>query len=227
MTVSGDSAIERNSQTDTVTHPVEVYARALTSRHCRAVDQTGREFGLGVARWLEPASRDDDLLLSHCTRNTLDVGCGPGRLSAALSESGISALGIDVSAEAVQLARQRGATALRRDVFASVPGQGRWPNVLLADGNIGIGGDPVALLRRVGGMLAPGGRAVVEVDPPGEGASCRMIRLEVDDMVSTWFPWSRVAADSISELAGQAGLAFAGLDQRGKRWVALLDRRPA
>nr|MBA3278816.1 class I SAM-dependent methyltransferase [Geodermatophilaceae bacterium] len=155
----------------------------------------------------------------------LDVGCGPGRLSAALTEAGISALGIDVSAAAVQMARQRGATALRRDVFSSVPGQGRWPNLLLADGNIGIGGDPVALLRRVETMLAPGGRAVVEVDPPGEGVSCRMIRLEVDELVSSWFPWARVAAESIRDLAEQSGLAFTGLDQRGDRWVALLDRR--
>ena len=206
-------------------NPVDVYAQALLSRRLRAVDDAGQDMGIGVTRWLEPASRDDDILLAHCTRNTLDVGCGPGRLSAALTEAGVSALGIDVSAEAVQIARQRGATALRRDVFASVPGQGRWPNLLLADGNIGISGNPVFLLRRVETMLAPGGRAVVEVDPPGKGVSCRMIRLEVDEMVSSWFPWARVAADSIYSLAEQAGLAFAGLDQRADRWVALLDRR--
>jgi len=205
--------------------PRHVYARGLTSRRLRAVDDRGLEMGMGVKRWLEPASRDDDILLAHCTRNTLDVGCGPGRLSAALIETGVSALGIDVSAEAVELARLRGATALRRDVFACVPGQGRWPNLLLADGNIGIGGDPVALLRRVQTMLAPGGRAVVEVDPPGIGVSCRMIRLEVDELVSSWFPWARVSADSISDLAEQAGMSFAGLDQRADRWVALLDRR--
>ena len=214
-----------NTIKDTGLDPGLVYAQALTSRRCRAVDDTGRDLRLGVTRWLEPASRDDDILLAHCTRNTLDVGCGPGRLSAALTEAGISALGIDVSAAAVQMARQRGATALRRDVFSSVPGQGRWPNLLLADGNIGIGGDPVALLRRVETMLAPGGRAVVEVDPPGEGVSCRMIRLEVDELVSSWFPWARVAAESIRDLAEQSGLAFTGLDQRGDRWVALLDRR--
>ncbi len=208
-------------------NPVDVYARALTSRRLRAVDDAGQEMRVGVTGWLEPASLADDILLAHCTRNTLDVGCGPGRLSAALNESGVSALGIDVSATAVEMARQRGATALRRDVFASVPGQGRWPSLLLADGNIGIGGDPVALLRRVETMLAPAGRAVVEVDPPGAGVSCRMIRLEVDEMVSSWFPWARVAADSIGDLAEQAGLALTGLDQRGDRWVALLDRRLA
>lgn len=205
-------------------NPVEVYARALISRRMRAVDDAGQGMEMGVTRWLEPASRDDDLLLAHCTRSTLDVGCGPGRLSAALTERGVSAMGIDVSAEAVKLARQRGATALRRDVFSCVPGQGRWPNLLLADGNIGIGGDPVALLRRVQTMLAPGGQAVVEVDPPGQGVSSRLIRLEVDDMVSSWFPWARVAADAIGDLAEHAGLSFNGLDQRADRWVALLGR---
>lgn len=217
--------VDEHNVTDTGLDPGQVYARALASRRLRAIDEKGREMGTGVARWLDPASRDDDILLAHCTRNTLDVGCGPGRLSAALTETGVSALGIDVSAEAVEIARRRGATALRRDVFSSVPGQGRWPSLLLADGNIGIGGDPVALLRRVHTMLAPGGRAVVEVDPPGIGVSRRLIRLEVDDLVSSWFPWARVSADSISDLAEQAGLTFAGLDQRADRWVALLDRR--
>lgn len=133
-----------DTRLDTGADPGHVYARGLTSRSLRAVDDTGREMGMGVTRWLEPASCDDEVLLAHCTRNTLDVGCGPGRLSAALSETGVSAVGIDVSAEAVKLARQRGAIALRRDVFSCVPGQGRWPSLLLADGNIGIGGDPVA-----------------------------------------------------------------------------------
>lgn len=204
--------------------PLDVYERALSSRRLRAVDEAGQETAMGVTRWLQPAGPDDDILLDHCTGNTLDVGCGPGRLSVALTESGVSAVGIDVSAEAVQLARERGATALRRDVFSPVPGQGRWPNVLLADGNIGIGGDPAALLHRVATMLAPGGRAVVEVDPPGAGVSDRMIRLEVDELVSSWFRWARVPADSICVVADLAGLAYAGLDQRGDRWVALLDR---
>ena len=42
---------------------------------------------------------------------------------------------------------RRGGAALRRDVFAPLPGEGRWYTALLADGNVGIGGDPVALLQ--------------------------------------------------------------------------------
>ena len=54
---------------------------------------------------------------------------------------------------------------LRRDVFARVPGEGRWSHVLLADGNIGIGGDPLRLLERAAGLLAAGGTVLVETDP--------------------------------------------------------------
>lgn len=78
-------------------------------------------------------------------------------------------LGIDVVPEAVALTRERGASALVRDVFAPVPGEGWWDTALLANGNIGIGGDPVTLLRRVHALLLPGGRAVVEVARPGVG----------------------------------------------------------
>jgi hypothetical protein len=43
--------------------------------------------------------------------------------------------------------------------------EGSWERVLLADSNIGIGGDPVRALRRVAD-LAPGGIVVAEIDPP-------------------------------------------------------------
>ena len=41
-----------------------------------------------------------------------------------------------------------GGPALVRSVFETLPGEGRWDTVLLMDGNIGIGGDPAALLGR-------------------------------------------------------------------------------
>ena len=88
-------------------------------------------------------------MLARCEAPVLDVGCGPGRLVGALNARGVPALGIDISARAVEQARGRGAMALRRAVEQPVPAEGRWGTVLLADGNIGIGGDPAALLRPV------------------------------------------------------------------------------
>jgi SAM-dependent methyltransferase len=122
---------------------------------------------MGSARWSAPASWSERELLGRLPGPVLDVGCGPGRLVVALQQLGQIALGIDASCSAVALARAQGAAVLCRSVFEAVPAQGRWGSVLLFDGNIGIAGDPVALLRRVGELVHPSGQIVVEVDPPG------------------------------------------------------------
>lgn len=116
-----------------------------------------------------PAGRDDPddlerLILARCEAPVLDVGCGPGRLVAALNARGVPALGIDVSRQAVEQTRRRGAMALRRAVEDPVPAEGRWGTVLLADGSIGIGGDPGALLRRCRLLVGPRGLVLVETD---------------------------------------------------------------
>ncbi len=59
-------------------------------------------------------------------------------------------------------------------MFAPLPGEGRWGTALLADGNIGIGGDPVALLRRLREVLDPRGRIVVELAAPGTEPQLRL-----------------------------------------------------
>ena len=120
-----------------------------------------------------------------CEGPTIDLGCGPGRLVAHLVRRGIPALGVDLSATAVQLARRSGAPALRRDVFEPLPGTGRWQTVLLADGNVGLSGDPRRVLRRAAELLMRGGRCVAEFDtarpeshrlgPVGVGADDRAV----------------------------------------------------
>jgi SAM-dependent methyltransferase len=134
----------------------------LTVRH-----RSGAEHAVDPAAWCRGRLPGDLGLLDRCQGPTLDVGCGPGRLTYALNRRGHPALGVDISAAAVRLARARGATVLRRDVFGPLPGEGRWRHVLLADGNIGIGGDPARLLRRCRELLAPNGLVHVELAPPG------------------------------------------------------------
>ncbi len=53
----------------------------------------------------------------------------------------------------LDIARRHGVNVLERSIFDHVPGAGRWRTALLLDGNIGIGGDPVALLERLGDLL--------------------------------------------------------------------------
>src|SRR5690606_38044438 len=88
---------------------------------------------LDVERWCaEPDPADLDVL-GRCEGAVLDVGCGPGRLVAALGARGHRALGIDVSEAAVAHTVGRGGQALLRSVFDPLPGTGRWGTALLAD----------------------------------------------------------------------------------------------
>lgn len=199
-----------------------VFAQALRGVPCSVVG-LGEHVRLPVARWTHDAGPDDELLLAQCVGPTLDIGCGPGRLTAALAVRGHVTLGIDVVPEAVGQTRDRGGTALRRDVFDDLPGQGRWCTALLADGNIGIGGDPEALLRRVRQLLDPRGRVVVEVAAPGVPDSTRWAALECAGVRSKAFLWSVVGVDGIDELAGSVGLGRSAVHRIEDRWCAVLE----
>jgi SAM-dependent methyltransferase len=198
----------------------ELYEHALAGRARPEIEHAdGSRIPLAVEGWLH-ASPGDKSILDRCEGPTLDIGSGPGRLTVALAERGIPALGIDITPYAVGLARSSGALVMLRDVFDRVPGTGRWGTVLLADGNIGIGGDPAALLRRVGELLAPNGRALVELDPPGKPLRREQVRLCHAGSASAWFPWAYVGADHITEVAVDAGLGEAETWSVDNRWFA-------
>ncbi|GAA1932241.1 methyltransferase domain-containing protein [Nocardioides hwasunensis] len=172
--------------------------------------------------WRRPADADDLRLVDLCSGPTLDVGCGPGRMTEALAAAGHETLGIDVVEAAVHLTRQRGVSALRHDVFERVPSEGEWETALLADGNVGIGGDPVALLTRVSRLLAPGGRAVVELEGPGIAMRDGWAVLEGAAGRSRPFRWAHVGVDDVEHVAARAGLAVERVCPVGHRWVAVL-----
>ena len=200
----------------------ELYEAALAGAVQAEVEHAdGTRMPLAVDQWLDTAPGDASLV-DRCHGPTLDVGSGPGRLTVALAERGVPALGIDVTPYAVKIAQSSGALAILRDVFGRVPGAGRWMTVLLADGNIGIGGDPAALLRRIGELLAPGGHAFVEVQPPGVPLRCENVRLCQDGSAGAWFPWAYVGADQIGEVARSAGLVLEETWSASGRWFAAL-----
>jgi SAM-dependent methyltransferase len=162
---------------------------------------------LAPADWCGGLRDGDDGLLDRCTGATLDVGCGPGRLTEALTVRGRTALGVDTSAEAVRQARRRGAPVRHGCVFSPVPDEGAWRHVLLADGNIGIGGDPVRLLSRCRALLAPGGDVLVELDAPGSLTWQGIAALHHDGRTGPPFRWAAVAADDVEALAHRAALS--------------------
>jgi SAM-dependent methyltransferase len=198
-----------------------LYAEALgggAPLACR--DEEGRVRRLPLTRWLGPAGAVDERVLERAVGPVLDVGCGPGRHVSSLARRGVLALGVDVSPVAVRLARARGATAIERSIFDRLPGAGTWGSALLLDGNVGIGGRPAALLRRVAGLLAPGGRLLLELEPPGGGSIAQRLRLERGETVSEWFAWARLAVDALDGPAAAAGLLVYDRWCDGGRWFA-------
>lgn len=189
----------------------------LTARHADGVIQT-----LAIQQWLAEVDPVDERIVDRARGPVLDIGCGPGRHVAELVRRGIAALGLDASPLAVRLASARGASAVQGDVFTHGLELGVWETVLLLDGNLGIGGDPVALLRRSAEFLTPSGAVIVETDAPGRGVQSLPVRLERGEDVSHWFPWARVAHDRIGELAAAAGLSLTACWFDGDRWFAEL-----
>jgi SAM-dependent methyltransferase len=185
----------------------------------------GRLESLPLDRWLAPADAVDEAMLADLEAPVLDLGCGPGRHLAALSAAGKRGLGVDLSPVAVRLARGRGAEAINGSLWTQIPGDAEWKTILLLDGNIGIGGAPVLLLRRAGELLAPGGAIVVETDPPGAPTHRIRVRLEAPGVVSEWFRWARVGVDGAAALAADAGLEVDAIrSEAGRTFVTL--RRP-
>ena len=81
--------------TSTIITVIEALDRAFAGEPCEVVLSDGTSKTMPVARWKSaPSPADLALFVDQCTGPTLDVGCRPGRLSAALTERGVHALGI-------------------------------------------------------------------------------------------------------------------------------------
>jgi SAM-dependent methyltransferase len=184
----------------------------------------GSATDMNLKRWLDRPSAEDEGLLDRAVGPVLDVGCGPGRHVAALSARGVMAMGVDASPNAVRIATDNGVPVLRRSIFDALPGTGRWGTLLMLDGSIGIGGDPMALLNRGVELLHRRGRILVEVGPPGSGSRRLNARLEAGGRATPWFPWALVGLDAVPGLAQAAGLGVAETWKGDGRWFAGLNR---
>ncbi|GAA4987817.1 class I SAM-dependent methyltransferase [Yinghuangia aomiensis] len=202
--------------------PYETALREGGVLYMRRAD--GRRQALDLARWKAPADAADLSLVARCTGPTLDIGCGPGRLTAALVRRGLPTLGIDLAREAVRATTRAGAACLRKSVFDPLPREGRWGTALLADGNIGIGGDPAALLGRSAALLRTGGVLLVETNPDDPQAHERFaVRVEdTHGRRGAAFRWATVGAAALALLAPAQGfIVHEAWDHSGRAFTSL------
>jgi SAM-dependent methyltransferase len=191
----------------------------------RSFRLTGRRktHRLAADRWFMEPGADEWEVLAMAAPPVLDVGCGPGRHTVALGRRGVAVMGIDVAPGAVAVARRRGGAVTVASVFDRLPFEGGWGSALLMDGNIGIGGDPEALLRRVHTLLRPGGRLLLETLPLGEPTMVDVVRVHGSRGASEPFAWAVVGADSLPALAAKTGFRLASMWPGRGRWFARLD----
>lgn len=188
-----------------------------------AVGEDGSRRALPLGRWLGTPDAAEVAVLDRAVGPVVDIGCGVGRHVLALHRRGVRAVGVEISPVAAAIARGRGSQVIVGSIFER-PTTSDWQTALLLDGNIGIGGDAPRLLRRTAALLAPEGRALVELEPPTGASGARRVRLEGGHAISRWMPWHFVAADEIDDLAAAAGLAVHERWRAGDRWFAQLRR---
>ncbi|MGW2651600.1 class I SAM-dependent methyltransferase [Streptomyces sp. NPDC001393] len=187
----------------------------------------GRRTRLPVRRWGARPTGADETLLERCRGPVLDIGCGPGRLCRALQDRGVCALGIDVAPHAVARTETRGGAALCRSVFDPLPAEGSWQTLLLVDGNIGIGGDPHALLRRCTQLIAPTGFMLVEVDQHDVEEGCTAWVEDTHGNRGPAFLWARLGTPAVRRVAESLGLSVTDQWVSGRRCFVSLGRHDA
>lgn len=194
-----------------------VFDSCLRGESARLRRADGGVIPLRVRRWRSVRDRTDRQIINRCVGPTIDLGCGPGRFTSALAARGIPVLGVDRSTEAVEQTIAGGGYAIRRDIRGSLPGEGRWHHALLLDGNIGIGGDPSALLARVRRLVRPGGSVLVETAGAGGAVWSGAVRVEGRRTAGEWFPWATVESAALMRMAAAVGFGGVSVSVSGRR----------
>jgi len=196
----------------------------LIASRARLRYRDGRVRELNIDRWLGEADDVDRRLLSRVTGPVLDIGCGPGRHVEALELGSTEALGMDVSQEFVTLAQGYGRRVILQSVFDPVPGGSRWASALLLDGSIGIGGNPIALLRRAADLLLSGGRVLVETTAPTQASEVTYLDIESEEVAWASFQWATLSASDAAWVADVSGFHVTETWEDSGRWFCQLDK---
>lgn len=177
-----------------------------------------------ISWYLLPPDEHDVLereLIERARGPVLDLGCGGGRHAVPLAERGERVVGIDTSAAAVQICRDRGVDARQCSVY-ELDGVGSgYTSFLLGGQNVGLLSDVKTgrrLLADLAAIAAPGAKILGTTADPhlsknpahrayaernlatGRMAGQDRCRLRYDDVATEWFDYLYLSADELREL---------------------------
>jgi SAM-dependent methyltransferase len=144
--------------------------------------------------------------LELCRGKVLDIGCGAGSHCLFLQEAGLECTGLDLSADAVDVASRRGVKkTLCKDIFEVEVGD--FDTLLLLMNGAGVAGTLQGLrklLHHLSGLLAPGGQILLD-------SSDLIYMFEEDEDGGVWVPGNVAYYGEVTyrwEYKGQRGAEF-------------------
>jgi len=201
-------------------------------------------------RPFEAFSTIEKQALGHVRGRVLDVGCGAGRHALHLQEQGLAVTAIDLSPDAVAVARARGVEDARvASACHPLPfDDGSFDTVLLLGNTFGICGDwprTRAMLREFRRVTGTEATLIAHSSAPGTTNPIHLkylrrnlergrtrglvtVRLRYDGRVGPWFDLLFLSPDSLLDLAWEEGWAMRQVYSCGdlaRGYAAVLERR--
>ncbi|SNQ46090.1 Methylase involved in ubiquinone/menaquinone biosynthesis [Frankia canadensis] len=174
----------------------------------------------------------------------LDVGCGAGRHLLALSGAGHDAVGLEPSAGAAAIARERGGEVVQATVTQPGIGLGAFDTIMMLGNNLGLLGSrerAPEVLASLAALAAPWARLLgCGMDPyrtaddghlayhawniergrlPGQAT----LRVRDGAMATEWFDYLFLSPDELARLLEDSPWSLSGVEWEGASYVAVLD----
>jgi RimJ/RimL family protein N-acetyltransferase len=137
----------------------------------------------------------------------LDLGAGAGRISLWLQQQGAPVTAVDSSPGAVAVCRTRGVMDARIGDLNSPPTDKRWRFIVLACGNLGLGGSRDGnrrLLTRLAEIAAPDAVLYGDTVDPGAEPDIQL-RIRYKRETTDWWPQRNIPIDEIADLVDGTG----------------------
>ncbi|MGY5852742.1 MAG: class I SAM-dependent methyltransferase [Candidatus Thorarchaeota archaeon] len=205
-------------------------------------ESSGQQYVAELEDWHE----SEKLGIAKAKGKVLDVGCGAGRVALFLQQKGHEVVGIDISEEALNVARERGVKDAR---YMSVEEldfpDGTFDTVLMYGNNFGLLGEYEKVvkmlrdLRRIttnDALILASTRDPEDTDEPahlkihaknkeaGQPPGLVRIRMQYKGMLSEWWNLLMVSPEMMADMAEEAGWKFVEFLGPRKGYVGVLNK---